>query len=83
VGARFSAPVQIGPRAHSASYTMGAGSFPMAKRPERGLNHPPTSNAKVKERVKLYLYSHLGPSWLILGQTLLIYIISAADSVVK
>jgi hypothetical protein len=27
-GARFSAPVQTGPKAHPASYTMGTGSFP-------------------------------------------------------
>ena len=27
-GAKFSAPVQTGPGAHSASYTMGTGSFP-------------------------------------------------------
>ena len=31
VGARFSAPVQTGPGAHPASYTMGTGSFPGAK----------------------------------------------------
>jgi hypothetical protein len=31
VGARFSAPVQSGPWAHSASYTMGSGSFPGEK----------------------------------------------------
>jgi len=32
VGARFSTPVQTGPGAHPASYTMGTGSFPGAKR---------------------------------------------------
>jgi len=32
VVARFSAPVQIGPGAHPASYTMGTGSFPGVKR---------------------------------------------------
>jgi hypothetical protein len=30
-GARLSAPVQTGPGAHSASYTMGTGSFPEGK----------------------------------------------------
>ena len=30
-GARFSAPVQTGPRAHPASCTMGTGSFPGVK----------------------------------------------------
>jgi hypothetical protein len=36
VGARFSALAQTGPGAHSASYRMGTGSFPGAKRSERG-----------------------------------------------
>jgi len=31
VGARFSAPVQTGPGAHTASYTTGTGSFPGVK----------------------------------------------------
>jgi hypothetical protein len=39
-GARFSTPVQTGPGAHPASYTMGTGSFPGVKRPGRGLDHP-------------------------------------------
>ena len=30
-GARFSAPVQTGPGAHPASFTMGTGSFPGVK----------------------------------------------------
>ena len=34
-GARFSAPVQTGPGTHSASYTIGTGSFPGVKRPGR------------------------------------------------
>ena len=36
LGARFSAPVQTGPGAHPASCTMGTGSLPEVKRPERG-----------------------------------------------
>jgi len=41
VGVRFSVPVQIGPEAHPASYTMGTGSFPGVKRPGRGVDtHP-------------------------------------------
>jgi len=59
-GARFSGPVQAGPGAHAASYTMDTGSFPGVKRPEGGVDHPPPSSAEVKERVELYLYSHLG-----------------------
>jgi len=67
VGVIFSAPIQTGPGAHPASYTMGSGSFPGVKRPERGVNHPPPPRAKVKERVELYLYSLSGPSWPVLG----------------
>jgi hypothetical protein len=67
LGVRFSAPVQTGPGAHSASCTMGTGSFPGVKRPGHGVDHPPPSSAKVKERVELYLYSPSGPSWPVLG----------------
>jgi hypothetical protein len=37
-------------------------SFLGVKRPGRGVNHPPPSNAEVKERVELYLYSSSGSS---------------------
>ena len=67
MGARFSAPVQTGPGAHPASYTVGTVSFPGVKQPGRGVDHPPSSSAEVKERVELYLYSLFGPSWLVLG----------------
>ena len=63
VWARFSAPLQTGPEAHSASCTMGTGSFPGVKEPGRGVDHPPSSSAAVKERVVLYLYSTSGLSW--------------------
>jgi len=46
---------------------MGTGSFPGVKRPGRGVDHPPTSSAEVKERVELYLYSLSGSSWPVLG----------------
>jgi hypothetical protein len=48
-GARFFAQVQTGPGSHSASCTMGAGSFPGVKRPGRGADHPPPSSAEVKK----------------------------------
>ena len=43
--------------------------FPGVKRPGRGVDYPPPSGAKVKERVELYLYSPHppGPSWPVLG----------------
>ena len=67
VRARFSALVQTGPGAHTASCTMGTGSFPGVKRPGRGVEHPSPSSAVVKERIELYLYSPSGPSWSVLG----------------
>jgi len=41
LGARFSAPVQTGSEAHTASYTMCNGCFPRVKRPRRGVDYPP------------------------------------------
>ena len=72
MGLRFSAPVQTGPGAHPASCTMGTGLFPRVKRTARGANHPPLSSAEVKERAELFLYSPSGPSWPVLGRTLLL-----------
>ena len=46
-GARFSAPVQTGPGAHPASYTMGTGSFLGVKQPGRGVDPPPLSSVNV------------------------------------
>jgi len=66
-GIRFSAPVHTGSEAHPASYTIGAGSFTGVKRPGRGVDQPPPYNARVKERVELYVYSPSGPSWQVLG----------------
>jgi hypothetical protein len=60
-------PVQTGPGVHPASYTMGTVSFRGVKRPVRGVVHPPKSSAAVKERVELYLYSHCGTWWPVLG----------------
>jgi hypothetical protein len=45
--------------------------YPEVKRPGRGIDHSFPSNAKVKERVELYLYSTSGPRWPILGRNLL------------
>jgi len=67
VEARFSLSVQNGPGAHPASYSMGTVSFPGVKRPERGVDHAPSSSAEVKQRVQLYLYFPLGLHGLFLG----------------
>jgi len=71
----ISAPAQTGPEAHSASYTMGNRSFPGVKWTRRGVNYP-LSGAEVKERVQLYIYSPFGPSWAVLGCTLLYFTLS-------
>jgi hypothetical protein len=70
VEARFSAPVQTGPLAHSASYTRGPGSFSGVKWPGRGVDHPLPSGTEVEKRVELYLYSPSGPSWPVVRWTL-------------
>jgi len=69
-GWRFSAPVHTNTWAHPASYTIGIGSFPGVKRPERDLDSPLPSSAEVKEWVELYFYSPSGPSRPVLGWTL-------------
>jgi len=57
-GVRFSAPVETGPEAHPASYTMGARSFPEVKRPGRGVDHPPHLVSRLKEE---YSYTSTPP----------------------
>jgi hypothetical protein len=47
-------------------------SFPGVKWPGHGVDHPPLSSARVKERVELYLCSPSGPSWPVQGRTLLL-----------
>ena len=61
--ARISTPVQTGPGAHPASYTMGTGSFSGVKRPGRGVDNPPPSSTEVEGRVELYVYTPSGFSW--------------------
>ena len=63
----FSTPVQTSLGAHPASYTKGTGSFAGVNRPGRGVDHPPTSSAEVKERVELNLFFTSGPSWPVIG----------------
>jgi len=70
VRVRFSAPVQTGSEAHTASYTVVTGSFLGVKRPARDVDHPPPFSAEVNERVEIYVYSPYGPSWPVLGRTL-------------
>ena len=60
VAARFSAPVQTGPRAHPASYTVGTGSFQGVKRLGRGVYHPPHLAPRLR---KQKIYIPLLPLW--------------------
>jgi hypothetical protein len=66
VGARLSAPSLL-----QNGYWV---SFQGLKQPGSGVNYPPSSSAKVKERVELYLYSPFGPSWHVPRQTLLFFL---------
>jgi hypothetical protein len=65
----FSAPVQTGPGAQPVLWVPG--SFPGVKLPGRGVNHACPSSSEVKEQVELYLCFSSGPSWLLIGRTLL------------
>jgi hypothetical protein len=49
MGARFSAPIQTEFAAHPASYTVGTGSIAVVKRPERGVDHPPHLEVKLRK----------------------------------
>ena len=46
---RFLTAVQTGPGAHPASYKVGTGSFPVLKRPGRGVDHPPNLAPRLKK----------------------------------
>ena len=54
VEARFPTPIQTGPGAHPASYTMGTDPSLGVKRPARRVDHPHASSADVTEIVELY-----------------------------
>ena len=49
MGARCSVPIQTGPGAYPASYTMSTGSFPGVKWPGRGVDHPPHLAPRLKK----------------------------------
>jgi len=62
MGATFSAPVQTGPAAHPASYTIVLGHSRGAKQLAHGIDHPPPSSTKITVIVELYLYPPSEPS---------------------
>ena len=51
----------------SLMYNEHCVSCPEAKRPGRGVNHPPTSSAEVEDRVELNFYSPSELSWPVIG----------------
>jgi hypothetical protein len=51
---------------------MGTRSFPGVKWPGRGVDYQPPPSVVVKEQVELYICSFSGPSWPVLGWTLLL-----------
>lgn len=53
-------PVQTSPGVHPTSHTMGTGCFPGLKRLGHGID-------EVKARVELYIPSHSGPLWPVIG----------------
>jgi hypothetical protein len=55
------------PKAHTAFYVTGTGSFLGIKWTERGVNQLPFSSAEVMERVEVNLYSPFVPSWCVTG----------------
>jgi len=64
VGARFSEPVQTGPVANPAPYTMNTASFPGVKQPGRGVGHPPhlaPGLRKEKNYISTPRLGHEGP----------------------
>ena len=48
-GAKLSARVHIGYESHTASCTMGNGSFLGVKQPGRGVDHPPHLGSRIKK----------------------------------
>jgi len=69
-GEIFSAPVQTGPGADPASYTMCTGSFLGIKRPVRGVDHLPPCSSEVERKVELYI-SRSESSWRVRGEVYL------------
>jgi len=64
-GGRFSTALQTRPGANAASYTMDTKPFPGVKQPGCGVNHPPSSSTKVKEKVEITSTPHPLPGQVI------------------
>ena len=68
MGARFSAPLQSGPGARAATYTLGTESYPGVKLPGRGVDHPPSSSPRLKNEYSFTSTPSLGFRGLLLGE---------------
>jgi hypothetical protein len=55
-------PIETGPKAHPAFYTMGTGSLLGVKEPERGAEHPPPSSAEFANGLEPPLCAYIGVS---------------------
>jgi hypothetical protein len=80
VWARFSAPVQTGPGARPASYTLGTGVFPGLKRPMCGVNYPPPLAQRLKKWWNYSSTPPLGLRGLFYGEHLLVTLITTATT---
>ena len=67
-GRDFAHLFQTGPGAHPISCIAGARAFLGVKRSGCHINHPPSSSAKVKERVELYLCYPSVPLWHVISE---------------
>jgi hypothetical protein len=73
--ARFSAPIQTSPGAHTVSYTVGTGPFPGVKWQGHVIYHRPPFSAEVKERAEILINSMSLPSWQVARWTLALVLI--------
>ena len=65
---RVSVPIQTGPGTHPSPIQREPFLIPWVKWQKYAVEHPHPSNAKVKERVELYIYSPSGLSWPVLNE---------------
>jgi hypothetical protein len=68
MGVRLTAPIQTDYGAHPGPYTKDIATFPEVKWLGCDVYHPPSSNAEVKQTVKLYLEPFLSLHGLLYGK---------------
>lgn len=80
MGTRLSSPVQRGVGPTQTHITWVRSFLPGVQRPEREVNLLLPSSAKLKGRVELYFYFPFGPSWPVLGRTLLLLLLYSINA---